>query len=571
MENADLKYIKKHYGEQMAHLCRELFPTILEYRGLLPMILEKKFAHSSSLAEDIISEDKQGKFKAFILSMIDENIKPIDIEQTKPPKELLDEAGYILYPECKTEEDIQSFKHYYAKGEELCTFKGGRLDSCRVWFAVKKNVDQIKRKDFKNPERQDEYGTSVISIQFSKERSSWLSIKNRYNHTVANPDATFSNDLDNIIPGLSSAFSETYNIDIVDMGPISFELNNYVLAGDGKFYRYNQEIDNTYYCENNVIINNGTPKQLDPARYIVMDYFVVDMAKKSQSIKTADKHDSFIQSIGKILSISIETDEDKNRVVRFKVKDGEDVLITLNKQNEIIKYDNRNIVTLVDDFLYANIALEEINIPSVKTIANNVLGANKSLKRLILPNVTTIGKYFVGRGGELQEVYAPKLESVESAFLCFNETLKRIELPLLTKTGESFLSRNEIIEYVNLPELISVDDGFMDCNFALKELNLPLLKVAGKYFLFHNSYLTKLELPNLEIVDDGFLYMNNRLKRLVLPKLKTVKSNFLYKNESLKSLKLPELSYIGNDALARHPEASAILKRLKINTIDLQK
>ncbi|MBO7527795.1 MAG: hypothetical protein J6T74_07910, partial [Clostridia bacterium] len=89
MENADLKYIKKHYSEKMAYLCRELFPTILEHHGLLPMILEKKFAHSSSLAEDIISEGKQGKFRAFILSMIDENIKPIDIEQTKPPKELL--------------------------------------------------------------------------------------------------------------------------------------------------------------------------------------------------------------------------------------------------------------------------------------------------------------------------------------------------------------------------------------------------------------------------------------------------------------------------------------------------
>lgn len=31
----DLKQIKKEYGENMAHLCRELFPTILETPGLL--------------------------------------------------------------------------------------------------------------------------------------------------------------------------------------------------------------------------------------------------------------------------------------------------------------------------------------------------------------------------------------------------------------------------------------------------------------------------------------------------------------------------------------------------------
>ena len=29
----DLKLIKKHYGEKMAHLCRDLFPTLLEEEG----------------------------------------------------------------------------------------------------------------------------------------------------------------------------------------------------------------------------------------------------------------------------------------------------------------------------------------------------------------------------------------------------------------------------------------------------------------------------------------------------------------------------------------------------------
>ena len=36
----------------------------------------------------------------------------------------LDEAGYILY-ECKTDADIQKFKKYYKKDEELCTFGDG--------------------------------------------------------------------------------------------------------------------------------------------------------------------------------------------------------------------------------------------------------------------------------------------------------------------------------------------------------------------------------------------------------------------------------------------------------------
>ena len=39
MVSTDLKLIKKHYGEKMMHLCRELFPTILERNGLLFKLL----------------------------------------------------------------------------------------------------------------------------------------------------------------------------------------------------------------------------------------------------------------------------------------------------------------------------------------------------------------------------------------------------------------------------------------------------------------------------------------------------------------------------------------------------
>ena len=81
---------------------------------------------------------------------------------------MFDEAGYILYPECQTEEDIQRFKSFYAPNKVLCTFRGGRLKTCRVWFAVKKDVNNIKRKNFLFPRRDDEYGTSVISIQISR-------------------------------------------------------------------------------------------------------------------------------------------------------------------------------------------------------------------------------------------------------------------------------------------------------------------------------------------------------------------------------------------------------------------
>ena len=56
--------------------------------------------------------------------------------------------------------------------------------------------------------RQDEYGTSVISIQFDRDDTHTLSIKNRYNHKVEKPDATFSNNLNNIVAGLTKSFAD---------------------------------------------------------------------------------------------------------------------------------------------------------------------------------------------------------------------------------------------------------------------------------------------------------------------------------------------------------------------------
>ena len=148
MDNQDLKYIKKHYGENFAHLCRELFPTILETPGLLQKVITDHFAPSRSLADDISeSLEIRDAFKSFVFSQIDVEKESSQEKIIKNPEDLLKKAGYILYPECKTEEDVQAFKKYYEPGEALCTFNGGRLSYCRVWFAVKENVDDIKREN----------------------------------------------------------------------------------------------------------------------------------------------------------------------------------------------------------------------------------------------------------------------------------------------------------------------------------------------------------------------------------------------------------------------------------------
>ena len=67
----DLIKIKKYYGENMMHLCRDLFPTILEQEDLLFSLLDSNFAHSKFLYEDIIDNKQEENFKKYIYGLID--------------------------------------------------------------------------------------------------------------------------------------------------------------------------------------------------------------------------------------------------------------------------------------------------------------------------------------------------------------------------------------------------------------------------------------------------------------------------------------------------------------------
>ncbi len=471
--NSDLKIIKKKYGEKMMHYCREEFSTILEKEGLLSSLLLSHFNESHILYDDIVDDGILNDFKDYIYSLIDvENDMKLVVEKT--PQELLSEVGYYLY-ECKTEEDIQSFKKYYSKGEELCTFKGNRLESNYVFFAVKKDVDKIKREDFPKPQRQDLYGTSVISIQFTRSKPGTLSIKNRYNHTVNNSDATFSNNLDNIIPGLTESFKEYYGFSLKNSN-VDFEIENYVQANDGKYYKYNYEIDNVYYCPDNIIINNFEVEKYDKERYIIFDYFILDL--KSKEI-TADFDDSFICTIPDIDKIEV-TKSEIGKNINITPCYDEKIIIGLDNENNLIKYINNNVEFIYDNFLYYN----------------------EKLETLCMSNLKECGYCFLGNNLKLQELKLPNLKACGDRFLYGNKLLKKLDLPNLKECGDYFLCNN----------------------LKLQELKLPNLKACGYRFLYSNSNLQELNLPNLQYYGNGinpivFEYLTENKQKVKVKRL----------------------------------------------------
>ena len=465
--NYDLKLIKDKYGEKMEQFCRKSFPTILEKPGELFKVMSDNFAFSKVLYDDIKESNLESKFVDYIYHFY--NIENDTTITDKTPSELLSEAGYDLY-ECKTEKEIQEFKKYYEFSEKLCTFNDERLKICHVFFAVKKNVDEIKREDFPYPKRQDLYGTSVISIQFRRGLANILSIKNRYNDKVQNPDATFSNNLDNIIPGLTHAFEKYYKLNVCSKEEY-FEIPNYVKADDGKLYKYNYSLDNIFLCPNNIVIDGGVKHEYAHERYVVMDYYMLDMKEKTIKTYLKKMHDCFPQTIGKIKKVEIEKHKEYKEVIINK-----DIVITLDNNNRIIGYKNDLVTKIGDGFM--------LNCKYIKNFeANN-------------------------------------LETIKNCFLEFNRSLRNIKIPKVKKIGNLFIYFNDGIESLEAPNVKEVGDGFMRSAVKLTKLSLPRLSKIGDYFLYDNKIIKDIDVSSLPL-DDYLLcdylenYLNNEQKMML--------------------------------------------------------
>ena len=471
----DLKWIKKHYGENMAKLCRDNLNTLLEEEGLLPKLLKENFQEFSGIANDIIEEGKEENFKNYIFSKVDVE-KNNEIIIDKKPFKLLEEAGYKTF-KCETEEEIQSFKKYYAEGEKLCTFDGGRLNRCDVFFAIKNNLDEIKRSDI--PQRQDDYGTSVISIQFNKGNINNLSIKNRYNHKVNNPDATFGNNLDNIIEGLTTSFENEYGYNINNSKDIQqFELENYVKGPDNKFYRYTQEIDANYYCVENTVISGNEVTVYDKEKYVLAENYLIDL--KNKNLKDLSLIDmSFEEVFEGTQRISIEniTDEHnfKKKKIMFANEKGNNSII-LNNRNEMENIQLPQVESIGDRFLCNNQKLESIQLPQVESIGEGFFYNNETLENIQLPQVESIGDYFLCNNQKLESIQLPQVESIGDSFLWKNETLENIQLPQVQSIGGNFLYNNKTLENIQLPQVQSIGYIFLRNNQKFKNLRNKILK-----------------------------------------------------------------------------------------------
>jgi hypothetical protein len=158
-------------------------------------------------------------------------------------KQAFAEGGYntVIFDD---EQTIAECKKYYSVGEVICTYNNlkQRMQEYHMLVVIKGDIDKIKRSE--NPQREDEYGTSILNIQIAK-NGSHMSIKNRYNHTVNQCDATFDNDLNHITMGLQSMVLGYYGFAGITKAS-NKHYNNIVNIG-GKYLKYHTERNNIYF------------------------------------------------------------------------------------------------------------------------------------------------------------------------------------------------------------------------------------------------------------------------------------------------------------------------------------
>ena len=195
-------------------------------------------------------------------------------------------------------------------------------------------------------------------------------------------------------------------------------------------------------------------KRLDKGRYILLDYYILDLQNKE--IKSYQPIDSFPSTIGKITKIEVEKDQEEKRI-KIETVDG-NVFVGLDKNNNIIYYQNDTVKKISDNFMRYNVTLSNLKLPQAQIIENSFLYHNKALEVIELPECRETGKDFLRSNTSIKSVYLPKAKIIGEGFLRNNEALESIELPECRKIGDYFLDKNSNIENVYLPQVQTIED-----------------------------------------------------------------------------------------------------------------
>ncbi|MBD5405533.1 leucine-rich repeat protein [bacterium] len=509
--------IKKQNGEHFAKAIRNYNNGIFEIPDIVNIV-----KYSGREAEPILP---------YLMSLLDIQIKEAEYED---PFALLKKAGYNAYY-ADTLEKQNAISKYFEEDEQLCTFRDEtRFERYYIINAVKENVDDIKRENFTDPSREDEYGTSVISIQIHK-NGGFISIKNRYNHTVKHPDNTFSSNPDNIIYGLSYSLKKYFDVDFSSQ---KVELpDNYVFIKNQIFY-YDYEADGYYFGDGFYMKDGEITKVNQPE--VMIDNYILNLQDKKIS--------SILPTRPNTARYGYDVSEDYNHTAELLTNELKD------KPIQIVKNEDKTKSILLDGEEFIRLKGSKMIKLSLKNITKTpikFLSYSLSLKDLDLPNVDFVGDYLLYNNKVLENINIAKAEILSECFLDKNQNLKKLDIPNVKIILNDFMRFNVYnLEYINAPMLEEIGRRFCDTNKSIRFIDFPNVKTIGHDFFKANNILESINLPEVEYIYNNFLQYNEKLEKIDFPKLFKIEDNFINNDKhNLKSVNLPSVKEIGKNFL----------------------
>jgi hypothetical protein len=283
MADQNYEAYKRVCGENSTKLIRDNYPEGLDDLGFLGYI-SKKCKTKKNIRKVLGNLENLLYVKN---SYLEEGKNREEVENQEELGELLEKAGYE-YKVISSVNELKSYEKYYLSGERLCTYNNPaeRLKNYHMIIISRKNLDEVKRGD--NPQREDDYSTSLLNIQINKQFNN-VSIKSRYNHTVNNPDAVYSNNLNKIADGLTGVIGKKLGITINSKNGGDIP-DNLKLAEDF-IINYWIERNNVYVGED-VYVDNDRINWIDPNQELIADQFLINF--KEKTVKDLLKTDQFL-------------------------------------------------------------------------------------------------------------------------------------------------------------------------------------------------------------------------------------------------------------------------------------
>ncbi len=531
------KQIKKQNGEAFAQAIREFDSGIFEIKNL-PEVLKRAGKDPEPLL-------------MFLETLKIQNMRP-EILTERSFEELLEEAGYdfLVADDLKKQNQLRSF---FAKGEELCTFKDPmRFQNYYIIYLIKKGAEKLNRADFLHPQREDAYATSLMSIQILK-TGGFIKITNRYNHSVQNPDNTFYSNPDYIAPGLSVALKRRFNVDFKD-GFIE-EPDGYLFMKN-KIYKYHLEMGNVFYGEN-FYVKDGKCFPIQKDYQLLVDNFILDFKEN----KIIVPHEEDVDLYPEDAFLSLLKKEAYSQKMTLKKLDKETYGVYFNEncclkvKNGHLVYANLKKINQVEAPIFAHHEwIEEVYLDQVKAFEANSFFGCPNLKILSLKGALIIPSNAIRSLPSLEALYLNSVQKVSQESISLLPKLKLLMMSHVKEIqSNSLMGLDQMQEFI-FYKLKRMGARVMSKNKSLKKIIAPCVERIGSCAVSENPFLQDVCFMQLKKIGSKSFCSNHSLKLLVLNEVETAENGSFSCNDNLTFLLMNNLKTIGMNAFFDNPK-----------------